>query len=57
MMFAPTRVPHGGFHVSNTVIVIVVVIAVLGVLGILGWRAPDRSPGADTEAERKRIED
>ena len=57
MMFAPARVSYGGFHVSNTIIVIVAVIAVLGMIGILGWRAPDRSPGADTEAERERIED
>ena len=56
-MFAPARASLGGIHVSNTIIVIVVVIAVLGVLGIVGWRAPDRSPGADTEAERKRIDD
>ena len=49
--------PHsgGGFQVSTTVIV--VVLAVLAVLAIIGWRAPDRSPGADTKAQRERIED
>ncbi len=47
----------GGFQVSTTLVVVVVVIAVLGVLAIIGWRAPDRSPGADTKAQRERIED
>jgi hypothetical protein len=51
--------PHsgGGFEVSSTVIVVVLVLAVLAVLAIIGWRAPDRSPGADTKAQRERIED
>jgi hypothetical protein len=47
----------GGFHVSTTVIVIVCVLAAFAVLAIIGWRAPDRSPGADTKTERERIED
>ena len=47
----------GGFQVSTTVIVVVLVLAVLAVLAIIGWRAPDRSPGADTKAQRERIED
>jgi uncharacterized membrane protein len=45
------------FHPSITLLIIVGVIAVIAVLAILGWRAPDRSPGADTQAERQRIED
>jgi hypothetical protein len=51
--------PHteGGFQASTTVIVVVIVLAVLAVLAIIGWRAPDRSPGADTKAQRERIED
>lgn len=51
--------PHsaGGFQVSTTVIVVVLALAVLAVLAIIGWRAPDRSPGADTKAQRERIED
>ena len=48
---------EGGFHVSTTVIVIIGVLALLAVLAIIGWRAPDRSPGADTKTERERIED
>jgi hypothetical protein len=47
----------GGFHVSTAVIVIVLVLAGLGALAIIGWRAPDRSPGADTKTQRERIED
>jgi len=49
--------PGGGFHVSTSVIVVVLVLAVVAVLAIIGWRAPDRSPGADTKAQRERIED
>jgi hypothetical protein len=52
--------PHrtiGGFEVSNTVIVIVATIAILGALAIFGYRSPDRSPGADTQKQRERIED
>jgi hypothetical protein len=51
--------PHsaGGFHVSTSVIIVVLVLAVVAVLAIIGWRAPDRSPGADTKAQRERIED
>ena len=50
--------PHsgGGFHVSTTVMLVVVVLALLAFLAIIGWRAPDRSPGADTKSERERIE-
>jgi hypothetical protein len=47
----------GGVHVSTSVIIIVLVFAVVAVLVIIGWRAPDRSPGADTKAQRERIED
>ncbi|HSQ99927.1 MAG TPA: hypothetical protein VLM36_08420 [Sphingomicrobium sp.] len=53
---APPRTV-GGVHISTTVILIVVVVAVLGALAIFGWRSPDRSPGAETKAERERIED
>jgi hypothetical protein len=53
---APPRT-GGGFHVSTAVLVIVVIVALLGVLAIVGWRVPDRSPGADTQRERERIED
>ena len=51
--------PQAGsaFHVSTTMIVIIGVLAVLAVLAIVGWRAPDRSPGADTKTQRERIED
>jgi hypothetical protein len=55
--FAPAASRTGGFPVSTAVIVIIVLVAVLGALAVLGWRAPDRSPGADTQAERERIED
>lgn len=57
MMLAPARVPQAGFHVSFTVVAIVVVLALVGIVVILGWRAPDRSPGAETKAERERIDD
>ena len=53
---APLRA-GGGFQVSTTMIVIIGAIAVLAVLAIIGWRAPDRSPGADTKTQRERIED
>jgi hypothetical protein len=56
MMLAPAPVTTG-IHVSTPLIVIVVVLAVIAIVAILGWRAPDRSPGADTKAERERIED
>ena len=52
---APPRLGVG-FHVSTAVIIVVVVLAVLAVLAIIGWRAPDRSPGADTQRQRERIE-
>jgi hypothetical protein len=39
------------------VIAIVLVLAAVAVLAIVGWRAPDRSPGADTKRQRERIED
>jgi hypothetical protein len=39
------------------VLAIIAVVAIVGVLAIIGWRSPDRSPGADTKAERERIED
>ena len=45
------------FHVSTTMIVIICVLAILAVFAIIGWRAPDRSPGADTKTQRQRIED
>jgi hypothetical protein len=54
---APARSAGGGFHLSTTVVVIIAIVAVVGVLAILGWRAPDRSPAADTKTERERIED
>ena len=47
----------GGFQMSTTMIVIIGVLALLAVLAIIGWRAPDRSPGADTKTQRERIED
>ncbi|HEX3422866.1 MAG TPA: hypothetical protein VHS33_05635 [Sphingomicrobium sp.] len=46
-----------GFHVPGAVIAIVLVLAAVAVLAIVGWRAPDRSPGADTKRQRERIED
>ena len=51
--------PQGGgaFHVPASVVVVVVVLAVLAVFAIIGWRAPDRSPGAETKTQRERIED
>ena len=51
--------PQAGtaFHVSTTMIVIIGVLALVAVLAIIGWRAPDRSPGADTKRQRERIED
>ena len=55
MMFVPAA-RTGGFDWSVMEIV-VLVIGVLAVLAILGWRSPDRSPGADTKAQRDRIED
>jgi hypothetical protein len=55
--FAPPPRAIGGFHVSTTVIVIIVIVALLGALAILGWRSPDRSPGADSKAQRDRVED
>lgn len=42
---------------STQIIIIVLLVAVIGVILALGWRSPDRSPGADTQAERERIED
>jgi len=45
-----------GWHPSS-LLVIVAVIAVIAIVAIIGWRAPDRSPGADTKAQRERIED
>lgn len=54
---APAPAHTGGFHVSGTVAGIVVIVALVGILAIVGWRAPDRSPGAETKAERERIED
>jgi len=54
-LFAPAR-RIGGVHVSVTVIVIVVVLVIACVIAIIGWRAPDRSPGADSETERERID-
>jgi heme/copper-type cytochrome/quinol oxidase subunit 2 len=56
-MLAPGTTRPAGFHVSTMIIVIVVVVAVLAIFAIFGWRAPDRSPGADTKAERDRIDD
>jgi hypothetical protein len=53
---APPR-SVGGFQVSTSVVIVVLVLAVVAVLAIIGWRAPDRSPGADTKAQRERIED
>ncbi|HYX47682.1 MAG TPA: hypothetical protein VE820_12785 [Sphingomicrobium sp.] len=52
--------PHrtiGGIHVSTTVIIIVAALAAVGALAIFGYRSPDRSPGADTQKQRERIED
>ena len=52
--------PHraiGGIQMSTTVIVVVAIIAVLGGLAIFGYRSPDRSPGADTQKQRERIDD
>ena len=51
--------PQAGsaFHVSTIVLIIVAVLAGLAVLAIIGWRAPDRSPGAETKTQRERIED
>ena len=57
MMFAPARVVAGGIHLSTTLLIIIAVLVVVAVLAVLGWRAPDRSPGADTKAQRERIED
>jgi hypothetical protein len=54
MKLAPAS---GTFGISTTVLVIILIVAVVAVLAILGWRAPDRSPGADTKAERERIDD
>jgi hypothetical protein len=54
-ILAPARVV-GGIHLSTTVIVIIAVVAILGGLAIFGWRAPDRSPGADKKKERERID-
>jgi hypothetical protein len=56
MMLAGSASTGGGFHASATIVVIVAVVAVLGILAIFGWRAPDRSPGADTKAQRERID-
>jgi hypothetical protein len=55
-ILAPARVA-GGIHVSTTVIVIVAAVALLAGFAIFGWRAPDRSPGADKKKERERIDD
>ena len=41
----------------SSLLVLVAVIAVIAIVAIIGWRAPDRSPGADTKAQRERIED
>ena len=52
--------PHrtiAGTHMPITIIVIVAIIAVLGGLAIFGYRSPDRSPGADTQKQRERIDD
>ncbi len=56
MMLAPSTRTIGGFDWS-TIEIVVLVIGALAVLAILGWRSPDRSPGADTKAQRDRIED
>jgi hypothetical protein len=42
---------------STQLVIIVLLVAVIGGIVALGWRSPDRSPGADTKAERERIED
>jgi hypothetical protein len=54
---APATPAAPGFHISGTLAVIVIILAVLGAFAILGWRAPDRSPGLDSKAERERIDD
>ena len=56
-VLAPPAANTSGFHLSTTAIAIIVVLVVVGVIGILGWRAPDRSPGIEEEAQRDRIED
>ena len=56
MMLAPPAKTIVGFDWS-TIEIVVLVIGVLAVLAILGWRSPDRSPGADSKAQRDRIED
>ena len=55
MMLAPATRTSGGLDWSMVEIA-VLVIGLLAVLAILGWRSPDRSPGADTKAQRDRIE-
>ncbi|MFL6737093.1 MAG: hypothetical protein ACJ8F4_08570 [Sphingomonas sp.] len=55
-LFAPHRT-FGGIHVSSTIILLVLIIAILGGLAIFGYRSPDRSPGADTQKQRERIDD
>ena len=56
MMLAPATRTTGGFDWS-AIEIVVIVIGLLAALAILGWRSPDRSPGADTKAQRDRIED
>ena len=55
-LLAPHRTV-AGFEMPSALVIIVLVIAVLGGLAIFGYRSPDRPPGADTKAERDRIED
>lgn len=57
-MLSPSApAPTAASHFPTAVVVIVLILAVLGGLAILGWRSPDRSPGADSKAERDRVDD
>ena len=57
VVLAPPASGGSSFNLSTTIIVILVLVLVIGIVGIIGFRAPDRSPGADEQAERERIDD
>jgi len=58
-MLAPANSSSGGGLVpfSGGTIVIVLIVAAIALFVALGWRSPERPPGADTKAERERIDD
>jgi hypothetical protein len=57
ILLAPPAKSAGTFNLSTTMIIILVIVLVIAIVGIIGFRAPDRSPGAEEQTERERIDD